>query len=165
MNIEYIIIGVNIFVFLIAPYLPNIVYTHFVETYVGITLLLVTALYCVSHGYLSSVSAFIGIASLYSESHARKARRVKSVTKVTNTNEFENQIQPAPELVPHEIHPEIESPDNEMIKMIPDKDDDDMFKPVESTINEKTNLPTVSNTKDAENIYLKDNLAEAELKD
>jgi hypothetical protein len=166
MKIEYAIIGVNILIFLVAPYLPNVVYTHFVETYVGITLLLIAALYCVSYGYLTSVSAFIGIASLYAESHARKARNVKGFVKATNTNEFESMIQPAPDLVPNEIHPDIEPAESEVIKSVPDGDDgDNTFKPVDTSINEKTNLPTVSNTKDAEDIYLKDNLAESELKE
>ena len=166
MNSEYIIIGVNILIFVIAPFLPNIVYTHFVETYIGITVLLLAALYSITYGYLASVSAFIGIASLYSESHARKARHVKAFAKATNSNEFENMIQPAPELVPNEVHPEIEQPDSEVIKSVPENNEgDNIFKPVDSTINEKTNLPTVSNTKDAESTYLKDNLAEAELKD
>ena len=164
MNAEYSIIGANILVFLIAPYLPNTVYNYFVETYIGATVLLLAAFYCISYGYLSSVAAFIGIASLYSESHARKARSVKSFAKATNSNEFENMIQPAPELVPNEIHPEIETADNEVIKSGTGKDENEnIFKPVDTSINEKTNLPTISDTKDAEDIYLKDNLAEAEL--
>lgn len=165
MSIEYIIIGINLLVFVIAPFLPNIVYTGFVETYPGITLLLLASLYSVTYGYLTTVSVFIGIASLYSESHARKARNVKGFAKASNTNEFENQIQPAPELVPNEIHPDIEQPDSEVIKSVPDNDElDNIFKSVDRSINEKTNLPTVSNAKDAESTYLKDNLAETELK-
>jgi hypothetical protein len=165
MSIKYTIIGINLFIFVIAPFLPNIVYTHFVETYAGITLLLLASLYSVTFGYLATVSVFIGIASLYSESHARKARNVKGFAKASNTNEFENQIQPAPELVPNEVHPEIEQPDSEVIKSVPDNDEsDNMFKSIDDSINEKTNLPTISNAKDAESTYLKDNLAESELK-
>ena len=166
MSIKYMIIGINLFIFVIAPFLPNIVYTHFVETYAGITLLLLASLYSVTFGYLATVSVFIGIASLYSESHARKARNVKGFAKASNTNEFENQIKPAPDLVPNEVHPEIEQPDSEVIKSVPDNDEsDNMFKSIDDSINEKTNLPTISNAKDAESTYLKDNLAEAELKE
>lgn len=166
MNTEYTIIGANLLVFLLAPYLPNVFYNYFVETYIGITVLLVVALYFVRYGYLVSVSSFIGIASLYAESHARKARKVKGLAKATNETTFENQLQPAPELVPNEVHPDIESPENEVFKLVPNKDDgENMFKPVDVSINDKTNLPTVSDTKDAEDIYLKDNLAEAELKE
>ena len=100
---------------------------------------------------------------MYSESHARKARHVKSFEKATNS---ENMIQPAPELLPNEVHPEIEMAEDETIKSIPGKDENEnFFKPVDTSINEKTNLPTISDTKDAEDIYLKDNLAESELKD
>jgi len=163
---EYIIIGVNLLIFVIAPFLPDIVYTHFVETYLGITLLLVASLYSITYGYLSSVSAFIGIASLYSESHARKSSIIRNVPKNSATKEFENQLQPAPELIPNEIHPEIESPDNDIVQTVPSKEDgNNKFKEVDFSINEKRDLPTVSNTKEAENIYLKDNLAEYETKE
>jgi hypothetical protein len=165
-TIDYIIIGVNLFIFVIAPFLPNIVYTHFVETYLGITVLLIASLYSITYGYLASVSAFIGIASLYSESHARKTATIKVTPKNNSTNEFENQLNSAPELIPNEIHPEIESPDNDIVKTVPGKDDgNNKFKEVDYSINEKRDLPTVSNTKEAENIYIKDNLAEYETKE
>jgi hypothetical protein len=91
---------------------------------------------------------------------------VKGFVKGVDKNDFESMIQPAPDLVPNEIHPDIEPAESEVIKSVPDKNDDDnSFKPVDTSINEKTNLPTVSNTKDAEDIYLKDNLAESELQE
>jgi len=166
MKTELILIGLNLLVFLIAPYLPNVVYSYFVETYIGIIVLLVLSLYSINNGYLVTVSTFIAIASLYSESHARKARNVKGGMKATGTNNFETQIQPSPELVPGELHPDIESPSDERIDNIPSKDDDmNDFKPVDISINQKTNLPTISFSKDAEDIYLKENLAESSLKD
>jgi len=165
MNTEYIIIGINLVLFVIAPFLPNIVYKNFVETYVGIIILLVAALYSISFGYLAAVSSFIGIASLYSESHSRAARSVKSVNKATGNNQFENQIQPSPELIPHEVHPDIESPSDEVVKNVPEEETGNSFRPVDTSIDNKTNLPTISDTKEAEDIYLKDNLASTELKD
>lgn len=163
MNIEYTIIGVNLLIFLVAPYLPNVVYTHFIETYFGIILLLIAALYSITYGYLASVSAFIGVASLYSESHARKARSVKR-GMATNSFEFEEQLQPAPELVPNEVHPSIETPGDETVSNVPEKNDN-LFEPVGRSVNEKDVLPTVSDTREAEDIYVKDNLAESMLKD
>jgi len=166
MNTETILIGVNLAIFAAAPFLPNAVYSYFVETYIGIVILLLAALYSITYGYLVTVSSFVALTSLYSESHARKAKNIKGRAKATNTNEFENQIQPSPDLVPHELHPEMEEPMNEDIKSVPSSDDgDNTFKPVDSSINEKTNLPTVSFSKDAEEIYLKDNLAESSLKE
>ena len=166
MNIETILIVVNLLIFIAAPFLPTIVYTHFVETYVGIIIILLAALYSITYGYLVTLSSFISLASLYSESHARKATSIKGRAKATNTNEFENQIQPSLNLVPNEIHPDIAESSGEDIKSVPDNDDgDNSFKPVDSSINEKTSLPTTSFSKDAEEIYLKDNLAESSLKE
>jgi hypothetical protein len=163
MKTEMILIGLNLLVFLIAPYLPNVVYFYFVETYIGIILLLVLSLYSISEGYLVTVSTFIAIASLYSESHARKAKNVKGATKATGTNDFETQITPSPDLIPGEIHPEIESPSDERIENFPNDGEND-FKPVDTSIDQKTNLPTISFSKDAEDIYIKENLAESSLK-
>ena len=166
MNTNLILIGVNLVIFVIAPFLPNVVYTHFVETYIGIVLILGAALYSITYGYLVSVSTFVALASLYSESHARKAKNIKGRAKATGVNEFENQILPAPDLVPNELHPEMEEASNEDIRGVPAKDDgDNSFEPVDSSINEKRNLSTVSFSKDAEEIYLKENLAESELKE
>jgi hypothetical protein len=166
MNTETILIGVNLAIFAISPFLPNVVYTYFVDTYAGIVVLLLAALYSITFGYLVTVSSFVAIASLYSESHARKAKNIKGRSKATHANEFETQIQPSPDLVPNELHPEMEEPVNEDIQGVPANDDgDNSFKPVDSSINEKVPLPTVSFSKDAEDIYLKDNLAENSLKE
>jgi hypothetical protein len=166
MNTETILIGVNLAIFAAAPFLPNVVYAYFVETYIGIVVLLLATLYSITYGYIVTLSSFVAIASLYSESHSRKAKNIKGRAKATNANEFESEIKPSPDLVPHELHPEMEEPANEDIKSLPASDDgDNSFKPVDSSINEKTNLSTVSFSKDAEDIYLKDNLAESSLKE
>lgn len=166
MNTNLILIGVNLLIFLIAPFLPNVVYTHFIETYLGITVILCAALYSIMYGYLVSVSTFVALASLFSESHARKAKNIKGRATATGTNEFENQILPAPDLVPNELHPDIGEASNEDVRGVPAKDDgDNSFEAVDTSINEKRTLSTVSFSKDAEEIYLKDNLAETELKE
>ena len=161
MNIERTWIIVNLIVFVLAPFIPNVVYKYFVETYVGAVILLLIALYSIRHGYLVAVSSFTAIASLYSESHARRARNVKSFEKASQKNEFETQIQPSEPLLPNEEHPEIHEPTDEKVTFLPkDEEQSNDFKPVDRTINEKQILPTVSLSKDAEEIYIKDNLAE-----
>ena len=161
MNIETTWIIVNLVVFVIAPFLPNSFYNYFVETYVGAISLLVIALYSISHGYLVAVSSFTAIASLYSESHARKARSVKAFEKAGQKNEFVTQLSPAEPILPNEEHPEIHEAENEKFDFLPKNEDEtNEFKPVDSSINEKEPLPTVSLSKDAANLYIKDNLAE-----
>jgi len=176
-SLEYILIGINLLVFIVAPFLPNIIYTHFVESYIGAIILLLITFYSITHGYLVAVSTFSAIGALYAESHARKAKNVAS--KSTNKNNtldeqtqlgdellHSDQITPASKLVSNEIHPDIESPPEEKVTFVPKEEDStNNFKPVGESINTKTDLPTTSFSKDAEEIYLKDNLAEGSLRD
>ena len=152
---------VNLIVFVAAPFLPNIFYSYFVETYVGAVFLLLVALYSISHGYLVAISTFTAIASLYSENHARRAQKTKSLNKASQKNEFETQLQPSEPLLPNEEHPEMHEPVDEKVTFLPKNEDQtNEFKPIDRSMNEKQNLPTVSLSKDAEEIYIKDNLAE-----
>ena len=163
MNTELYIIAANLLVFVIAPFLPNIVYS-FVESYVGAIILLTIALASISQGYLSTVATFTGIASLFAEAHARKARMVK-MQKASGEANYEVQMESAPVILPNEIHPEVSGPEDdgsEQIITFKPKDDDgyNEFKPVDSSINEKDALPTISLSKDAANVYEENHLAE-----
>ena len=167
MNLEIILVLLNLGIVAISPLLPNVVYNYFVDTYIGIILLLGIAFFSITQGYLVAVSTFSAIGALYAESHARKAKNVSSNNKATNTSTLiEEQLAPAPKLVPNEIHPDIEPPLEEKVTFIPKEDDStNDFKPVGESINAKTDLPTTSFSKDAEGVYLKDNLAESSLRD
>lgn len=173
-NVEYGIIFINLFVFLIAPYLPNVVYDSFVETYVGAILLLLLVLYSIMYGYLVTVSTFTAVASLFAESHARKASKVKGAahlpvasptingvnaeTTLLNPDKMDEVIAPVQKLVPKETHPESHTPDDdpaEKTVTFTAKDDDNTFKPVDASIDEKEPLPTISLSKDVANIYEK----------
>ena len=170
MNLEIILILVNLGIVAISPLLPNVVYNYFVDTYVGIILLLGVAFFSITQGYLVAVSTFTAVCALYAESHARKAKLVVSSTKATDVSEsattLEKQLAPAENLVPNEEHPDIEVPLQEKVTFVPkDEDATDDFKPVGESINDKNALPTTSFSKDAEEIYLKDNLAESSLRE
>ena len=158
MNIEYVIIFANLFIFLIAPFLPSVVYDYFVETYYGATILLLLSLYSITYGYLAAVSSFTGIASLYAESHARKSRKVN--TKLAEAEvSYEKQLEAAEKIVPNEVHPEVHTPDEDEAKEVlsykPEESDNNEFKPVDSSIDHKDVLPTLSLSKDALNVFEK----------
>ena len=158
---DYYIIFTSLLVFALAPFAPDVFYNYFVETYVGIFVLLCIALYSVSYGYLPAVSVFTGVAALYAESHARKAKKVKNVdsSKSSSTSEAVANIVDAPKLVDSEVHPPMETPDGETVTFTPkDSDQTNEVEPTES-INEKDALPTISLSKDAETVYEENNLA------
>ena len=158
---EHIIVGVNLLVFVLAPFMPNFVYDYFVDTYLGTVILMLVALYEASFGYLPLLSAFIGIASLYAESHARKVKKIKRDGNINKQGNYVKQLEPAPPLMPSEVHPEIPEAENESVSFLPKEDDgSNEFKPVDSTINTKTPLNTTSLSVDAEKVYVSNNLAE-----
>jgi hypothetical protein len=162
MYIEYGIIVANLVVFVVAPFLPNIIYTGFVDTYVGAIILMIAALYAASYGYLATLSGFIGIASLFAESHARKTKLIKKEARIEKKGEYVKQLVPSTPVVPGEVHPEIPEPqESEPVTFMP-KDDDgsNAFKAIDSTINTKVPLNTTSLAKEAENVYTSSNLAE-----
>jgi len=160
---DYYIIFTALLVFAVAPFLPDVVYDYFVDTYVGIFILLCISLYTITYGYLPAVTVFTAIAGLYSESHSRKAKKVKTVDVSNNSilSQAINNIQNAPKLVSFEEHPAMEIPDEDVVTFTPkSSDDSDIVKKTDSSINEKEALPTISLSKDAEALYEENNLAE-----
>ena len=164
MKIDTILIIMNLVVFVISPFLPNAVYDYFVDTYVGAIILMSVALYTASFGYLPLLSAFIGIASLFAESHARKIKKVKRNGNIEKKGDFIKQLDSAPPLMENEVHPEIPEPENssgESVTFLPkENDESNAFKEVDTTINTKVPLNTTSLSVDAEKVYVNNNLAE-----
>ena len=157
MNIELIIIAVNVFVFVVSPFLPDVFYEKVLNTYLTAAVLFGLNLYSVLYGYLAAVSTFMGVTSLYAELHARKARKVKKVKEQVLEGEVLNQFQAPESLLPDEVHPDANTPDNEEVTFTPDKDTgDDKFEAVDKTIDEKGALPTISLSKDAEKVFEED---------
>lgn len=160
-NLEHGIIITNLILFVVAPFLPNVFFKYFVDTYIGAIILMLLALYEASFGYLPLLSGFVGIASLFSESHARKVKKVKKMDPINKKGDYVKQLAPAAPVMDNEIHPELEEPHDETATFMPKEDDgSNAFKPVDSTINTKVPLNTTSLSSDAEKIYVTNNLAE-----
>jgi hypothetical protein len=160
---DYYIIFTALLVFALSPFFPDVFYEYFIDTYVGIFVLLCISLYSITYGYLPAVTVFTAIAGLYGESHSSKARKVKNVDISNNSilSQAINTIQNAPKLVAFEEHPAMEIPDEDIVTFTPkSSDEDDSVKKVDSSINEKEALPTISLSKDAETVYEENNLAE-----
>lgn len=155
--LDYYIIFSSLFVFAISPFLPDVFYTHFVDTYVGIFILLCVALYSIVYGYLPAVSVFTGVASLYAESHSRKVKKVRSKDVSNNSvvSEAVQSIVSSPNLVPSEVHPPIETPDSDVVTFEPKEEDQTNEVHL---VEQKDVLPTISLSKDAETVYEQNNL-------
>lgn len=161
MKVELIFMAVNIFIFVIAPYLPNMFYDNILDTYAAAFVLLALNLYSVLHGYLATVSTFMGVTSLYAELHARRAKKVKQVSPQKLEDSILKQFETPENLIPNELHPEQRVSEGEEVPFLPKKDSGDhSFEPVDETINEKEALPTISLSKDAEQVYEDKNLSD-----
>jgi hypothetical protein len=161
MKPELIIIAVNILIFVVAPFLPNVFYENVLNNYFAAAVLFGLNLYSILYGYLAAVSTFMGVTSLYAEMHARKAKKIKQVKEQTLKGEVLTQFEKPEPIIPNEIHPEPHTPEGEEVAFVPKKDSgDDVFEPVDKTINEKEALPTISLSKDAEQLYEDKNLAD-----
>jgi hypothetical protein len=159
---DYYIIFTALLIFALAPFLPDVVYDYFIDTYVGIFVFLCISLYTITYGYLPAVTVFTAVAGLYGESHSRKANKVKTVDVSNNSivSQAINSIQNAPKLVSFEEHPAMETPDEDVVTFTPkSSDDSDIVKKADSSINEKEALPTISLSKDAEAVYEENNLS------
>ena len=172
MDNQSIILLINLVVLLVAPYLPDIVFNAFVETYFGAILLLFSVLYSITFGYLSTIATFTSVASLFAESHSRKARKVKKMLSdtaaINNEVNYKNQLAPSPKIVPSEVHPDDATPEHDDAEkhvtfMPKDGDGYNEFKPVDASINEKEPLSTTSLSKDAAAVYEENHLAEKEI--
>jgi hypothetical protein len=159
---EYYIIFTALLIFAVAPFAPDVFYEYFVETYVGIFVLLSVSLYSITYGYLPAVSVFTAAAALYAESHARKAKKVVNVDVSNNiVSQAINTIVNAPKLVSSEEHPSMEMPDGDSVTFTPkDSQQTNEINNSDISINEKEALPTISLSKDAETVYEENHLAE-----
>uniref|UniRef100_A0A6C0D6Y0 Uncharacterized protein n=1 Tax=viral metagenome TaxID=1070528 RepID=A0A6C0D6Y0_9ZZZZ len=158
---EYYIIFTSLLIFAVAPFAPDVFYNYFVDTYVGIFILLCISLYSITYGYLPAVTVFTAVAGLYAESHTRKANKVRSVDASNNVlSEAVKNIVEAPKLVSSEVHPPMEMPDGDVVTFTPKDSEQTNEVNKSESINEKEALPTISLSKDAEAVYEQNSLAE-----
>jgi hypothetical protein len=146
METEYIIIAVNVALFIIIPYLPDMVFTHIIDNYFAAAVLLGMLLYSITYGYLVAVSTFTSVLSFYVESHKRKVLKIKPVEKPVEPMSIT-------ETVVDEVHPPVDVPDSEEVEFLP-KDDTgtDDYEAVDT----KEVLPTASDSKEAVEVLEKE---------
>lgn len=146
METEHIIIAVNVVLFIIIPYLPDMVFTHVIDNYFAAAVLLGILLYSITYGYLVAVSTFTSVLSFYVESHKRKVVKVKPVEKVVEPTSIT-------ETAVNEVHPPADVPDAEEVEFIPKEDTGtDEYEAVDT----KEVLPTASDSKEAIEILEKE---------
>ena len=151
METEHYIIIVNLVLFLVIPYLPDVVFTYFIDTYIGATLIIGLILYSIMYGYLVTMSTFASGLSLYVESHKRRVKSIKGSSILTTVSTPEV-VLPSTHVLPNEVHPDVDIPDGEPTTFLPKEDSGtDEY----TSVDTKAVLPTASVSADVIDILEK----------
>lgn len=149
------LIAFAIVLFLVAPSLPSSLFKSIFINYIGAALLLLALLISTSYSRVGSVFLLLAIVGVYVE---YRRRVLKDVAEVT----YEKQMEPAPPIVPTEIHPQFEYPSEDLVGYKPSGNATDEFEPVGPSINQKVALATSRLPEQAEKFLIDSGLAEAQ---
>jgi hypothetical protein len=166
-NIAFIVSCLAVAWTVLLPFFPAQILDIFRGT-VGSLLLLVLVISAVSLGptagslvFLAALLTFVqrnrGI--LQTKMSSRTDQKVREPS-------YDAQMESAPPLSQNEVHPPALQPETEDLSFLPsDADGTNHFEPVDSTINEKTALQTISSLPErATDYYLQQGLADTTLK-
>ena len=132
-------------VFVLSPYIPTAVLKYTVGTMVGAAALLLLALYVIRIDNVLGLAVFLAAAALFLEN---RRRTVDSVTKVLTaekaTFSVEQLNNPAPNIVPGEVHPPHKQADLEEYGFEPTEESgNNKFEAADHSQDEKHPLDTV----------------------
>ncbi len=132
-------------IFILSPYLPDALIRLTAGTMIGSAALLIAVLYTMRTDKVLSLAVFLAAAALFLESRRRTVTRVaiamaadKPVFRVEQLN------QPAPDLVPGEVHPPRHMAEYEDHSFEPSEETgSNKFEPVGESLDDKHPLETV----------------------
>ena len=148
------LLAVSFVLFIGAPYFPSFLYTYSFTNVLVPFLLLCALLISTAYSMTGSIGLLLAIAALFVEYR----NRVLQVTKI-DTPTYEQQLAPAPDLVPNEIHPEFKKPSGTRVSFRPAEDSgDNQFEPVGDSVNEKRVMASPRIPEETEKLLIEKNL-------
>jgi len=139
---DTLLIGVSLFIFLVSPYLPTVVYKMAFTNMIVPFILLLLVLLLVKTNPIGSVTVLLAIMSLFIEYRYRVL--ATSIPRSADPPaEYEKQLAPAPPIMPGELHPPPRQPNDNRITYKPAEDATNEFDAVGRSVNEKKALPGV----------------------
>ncbi len=160
-KVDTLLIGVSVLLFIAAPYLSTSLYFQLFNNVVGPFVLLVAVLVSVAYSKVGSIALIVAVGALFIE-HRKRAMTILHV--VANTPKEEpaaiDQIVSAPPVVPSEIHPPFEMPEESIVGYRPLENQSNDFEAVGSSINAKTDLGGVRLPEKTEQFLIEHGLAE-----
>jgi hypothetical protein len=148
-RLDLIILGASLLLFVISPYIPNMVLNATVGSSVGILVLLLAPLFVVRYNPVLALAVLLAVGALFLENRKRILTNIKASIN-TEIRKGGGKYAPlddvaagAPDLIDGEVHPEHETPFEESHAFQPEKDSTDSFQTMGESINEKGPLATV----------------------
>lgn len=160
-KVDTLLIGVSILLFIAAPYLPSILYFQVFGNVVGAFVLLLAVLGSVAYSKVGSIALLLAVGALFIE-HRKRAMAIIQIAAKTKEDivSFEQQLEAPPPLVPTEIHPPFEMPEESVVGYRPLENQSNDFEAVGSSINAKTDLEGVRLPEKTEHFLIEHGLAE-----
>lgn len=160
-KVDTLLIGVSILLFIAAPYLPSALYFQVFGNIIGPFFLLLAVLASIGYSKLGSIALLLAIGALFIEHRKRAMSILKIVAKTKeDAPSYEKQLEAPSPVVPSEIHPPFESPDETVVGYKPIDDQSNDFEAVGSSINAKTDLGGVRLPEKTEQFLIEHGLAE-----
>lgn len=163
---DMIVSGVAIAWSVGVPYFPDSLF-QLLDGLLGVFILLAVALIALPYGPLAGVLTLVAVALTFVE---RNRRKVETKLMKEETPTLEKQLAPSPPMSAEEVHPEWDTSEAETEKtsFFPEEEQSNSFEPVDSSINEKSAIPTIgTNTgiDSATKFYINQHLAKTTLLD
>jgi len=160
-KVDTLLIGVSILLFITAPYLPSALYFQVFGNAVGAFVLLLAVLASIGYSRVGSIALVLGIGALFIE-HRKRAMSILKVVAKTKEDApaYEKQLEAPPPVIPSEIHPSFETPEETVVGYKPLENQSNDFEAVGTSINAKTDLGGVRLPEKTEQFLIENGLAE-----
>ena len=146
-------------VFVVAPYLPTSLYKFAFSSLPVPFLLILSLLVTMTYSRIGAVTLFLAVTALFVEYR----RRVFLVKRDLPTPTYEEQLKPAPTIMPNEVHPEPRAPRGGLITYKPSSDATNEFDSVDQSMNQKQVLSTSRLPEQAQKYMIEHGLAQAQV--
>lgn len=138
-KLDMTLVAVSFVLFLTAPFLPTTLYKMAFSNMIVPLVLLVALLVSLRTSPIGSVTLLLAVMALFVEYRARVISM--SLPPATKAPEYEQQLAPAPPVVPDEVHPEPKLPSGKMVYYKPaGETGTNIFEPIDGSINQKKAL-------------------------
>jgi hypothetical protein len=143
------VLAVSFLLFLSAPNVPNWVLQMFVNTYVGVILLIASVLVALYVNPILALAVFLTAGAFFLENRKRILIKIEAPEQLTEPGKqvaapISALTEGSADVVEGEAHPEHEEPSRESHSFEPDGDSSNEFRPVGESINMKQPLETAT---------------------